>query len=318
MQGFASIRKIGVRIAATALALGIAILPLAGCEQIQAGIAKVIGAPTPAEVRETNKKLDAAETALVEANDAKAAAQRDADRVAESRQRLALSRETISEQIASVGAMLIGATGERYTIVRAQLDALMARLARIEAQDSEAAQLAAQYAAAITDFDEQIIAGDREIEQLSARLAQFDERRAGAIGRLGEGIRAAGNAAQDFGVPGAGIVAGSVAEYATTGLALLLGGGVYAQRRKAKQNEARAESAEQHEMRLREEANAAKEVIRTTEEFGLLVDTDPGAKAAARKSLSSVAVDLLNEVTRHVEKASKGPVAKEIAAKQAA
>jgi hypothetical protein len=295
MLGFISTRK---TIATTVLLLVFALLAVAmmsGCTQIGDGIAKLIGAPTSTQIKEASDKLDAAEKSIGELEDAKAAADRQVAALTATREKYETSRASITEAIAAVGQMLAGAIGDRRDVIMSQLDALRRQLALVDAQDSDAEQLAAEFASQIADIDAARMVAEREVSAAIDQLAAFDEQKAEAIARATGAVRAAGDAAGALGAPGAGAIGGVIADHLGEGLALILGGSTavaVARGRKHKRD-----------------AKAAKEVIVATEEYGLLEGVDTGAKAAARKALSSAAVDLLTKVTSGVEKASKGPAA---------
>lgn len=302
MQGFITTRKTLATICLSIVVAAVAAGGMSGCTQIGDGVARLIGAPTSTQIKEASDKLDAAEKSIAQLEDAKAAADRQLAAMSATRAKYEASRASITEAIAAVGQMLAGAMGERRDVIMAQLDALRRQLSLVDAQDSDAEQLAAQFAAQIADLDAARMVAEREVSAANDQLAAFDEQKAEAIARTTGAVRTASSATQALGVPGAGAIGGVIADHLGEGLALILGGttlvaGASARKRKREADAAKAE------------AGAAKEVIVATEEYGLLEGVDTGAKAAARKALSSAAADFLTKVTSGVEKASKGPVA---------
>lgn len=251
-------------------ALGVATL-LGGCNGLGDGFARLIGAPTPTEIRQLEKqteeadaKREAAETALADVVEIKD----------ELDAQLGQLEQRIQQRVAQLPLVSVAERTDALASLATMQDEYVQLLAasgtvgkQHTALQREAHKWAAQYDTLRTKVDEKI----------SAAYA--------AVDGMGEGVRSGGQFLADLGVPVAPWVEIAAKWSAGIGGLFLAGAGIRRQAHAATQ--------------ANNTAGALKEVVVNTERFDLITG-DETVKAAARRALSPTASAVLAAVTSNV------------------
>ena len=252
---------------------------LGGCDGFGDGVARLIGAPTPTEMKQleqqtadANEKREAAESALAEVVEVKD----------ELDGQLAQLEQRIQQRVAQLP--LLG--------VDERTDALIA-LARLQDEQTQLLAASGKVAKQYTELQRDAEKWSKSYAQLRAKVNEKVAESTAAVDTLGDKVRGAGGFLSELGVPVGPyveIAAKSVAGVGSLVLGLL---GIKRQANKAAQANATA--------------GALKEVVVNTERFDL-ISGDESIKAAARNALSPTASAVLAAVTSGVQKGEAAAV----------
>jgi hypothetical protein len=255
---------------------------LTGCAQARDWISGAIGAPTSSEIRGMAAQIDAKTLEATQLGDQLERLKLE-ERSAQAKAADFRGRaETIRATASSVAGQLAQAPpGAAYDALAETFGTLQRQLKAALSQADQAAAIAAGYAARASQFDASLARAKVDLEQARSELADVDQRTAAAIANVSGGVKAIGARLSAFGVPGASLVADQISGGAGELLGLILGAG----------------AAGALANRYRRQRNAAREVMETTESYGLqALATDPGARAQARYDLSDAAAGELTRV----------------------
>lgn len=271
-----------------ALALScIATLSVAGgCDAIRDGVAKVVGAPTSAEVKATAEQLAKADAEIEKLDEQRRAAEREEKKLKASEDRIAARREVIERMQAELAAKLATAPPEARQILLASIRETDAQLDGLTNESAAVARLLADYEEQLVKVEVAAAKAKRDLAQHEATLESFDEATAEAIKRTTGAVKGIGEQVGNLGVPGAGMVAGQVSGILESGLAAIFGGGgvgtlvaVRARRRSKAIESERDEAVEQRD--------GARRVIAVTERFGIEnIATDANVRKQAKAVLA--------------------------------
>lgn len=195
---------------AMAALLVLSSMSLTGCE--------MFGAPTPAELKAADAKIEAAEKETKTLEDALAKMKAEKALAEKQSDKIAAQREALSAVQSRVALELANAQPEARPYLEAQLD-------QIRRQARTLDETAKGYAETIAAFDRDISVAAAEVDSARKQLAIFDESRAAmdqavqdAKDRVTNGFAAVGKIVGNF-VPGVG----AISEQASQGLAAILG-----------------------------------------------------------------------------------------------
>ena len=269
-----------------ALACLAALSVAGGCDAIRDGVAKVVGAPTSAEVKATAAQLAKADEEIEKLDEQRAAAAREQTKLNAANDRIAQRREVLERMQAELAAKLATAPPEARQILLASIRETDAQLEGLTNESAAVARLLADYEDQLVRVDVAAAKAKRDLAEHEATLGAFDEATAAAVKRTTVAVKGIGEQVGNLGVPGAGMVAGQISGILETGLAALLGGGsigtvvAVRARRKAKAIESERDEAV-------EERDGARRVIAVTERFGIEnIATDPNVRKQAKAALA--------------------------------
>lgn len=242
-----------------------------GCVQIRDGISRAIGAPTETEISQVLDQVRGAEVAVAELELRMAEAERAEQIEQEQATAMGLQAQLLRDQIGRLAGQLADATGVAWQALHQTLARMVSELESIETGVDRHTQVARGYAGIMAEIRAEVerqrfVLADAEME-----LEGFGERSRQAISAAAGGVRLAGEAARDLGIPGAKLIGDQIAAAGSGLLALLMGGGAALQTVRHR--------------RERKRRRGLDEVVHANEVFGLIRDNEV-AKRRAASSLS--------------------------------
>jgi len=239
-----------------------------GCEAIRDGVAKVVGAPTRAEVKATAEQLAKADEEIDKLGEQRLAAERAQAKLTASDDRIAQRREVLQRLQAELASKLATSPPEARQILLASIREVDAQLEGLTNESAGVARLLAEYEEQLAKIEVASARAKRDLAQHEAMLEAFDEATATAVKRTTAAVKGIGEQVGNLGVPGAGMIASQVSDVLGTSLAAILGGGgvgtlvaVRARRKTRAIEDERDEAVEQRD--------GARRVIAVTERFGI-------------------------------------------------
>ena len=257
-----------------------------GCDAIRDGVAKVVGAPTSAEVKATAEQLAKADEEIQKLDEQRLAADREQAKLKAANDRIAQRREVLERMQAELASKLATSPPEARQILLASIREVDAQIEGLGNESAAVARLLADYEEQLVRIDVASAKAKRQLAEHEATLEAFDEATAAAVKRTTAAVKGIGEQVGNLGVPGAGMVASQVSEVLGTGLAAILGGGsvgtlvaVRARRKARAIEDERDEAVEQRD--------GARRVIAVTERFGIEnIATDPNVRKQAKAVLA--------------------------------
>lgn len=240
---------------AMAALLVLSSLSLTGCE--------MFGAPTPAELKAADAKIESTEKEVKTLEDALAKMKAEKALADKQSDKIAAQREALSAVQSRVALELANAQPEARPYLEAQLDQIRRQARTID-------ETAKGYAETIAAFDRDIATTFASVDAARKQLAAFDENRAAmdqavqeAKDRVTSGVASVGRIVGNF-VPGVG----AISEHASQGVAAILGAvslgtSAVALRSRARRKEA-DEKAKENERKFAQTVNSI-EVLRSAD-----------------------------------------------------
>lgn len=257
-----------------------------GCDAIRDGAAKVVGAPTSAEVKATAQQLAKADEEIATLDEQRVIAERAEAKLTAASDRIAQRREVLERMQAELASKLATSPPEARQILLASIREVDAQIEGLTDESAAVARLLADYEEQLVTVDVASAKAKRQLVEHEATLEAFDEATAAAVKRTTAAVKGIGEQVGNLGVPGAGMIASQVSGVLETGLAAILGGGsigtvvAVRARRRAKAIEGERDEAV-------EQRDGARRVIAVTERFGIEnIASDPNVRKQAKAVLA--------------------------------